>query len=96
MSWVSCEPFVDRRPRLPTMHAVLTRLVATDGSGGPTTCEPAVEHRHRARVRSAGATDTAGSFVIAVYEGRAGFPEGILNAARDFYFGVTAHLNRTG
>ncbi len=96
MFWVSCELFVDRRPRLPTMHTVLTRLVATDGSGGPTTCEPAVERQHRARVRSADAADTAGSFAIAVCEGRAGLPEGILRRDQRLHFGVTVHLNRTG
>jgi hypothetical protein len=96
MSRVSCEPFVDRRPRLPAKHAVLTRPVAADGSGGPTTCEPAVEHRHRARVRSADAADIAGSFARISSEGRAELPEGILRHDRRLHFCVTAHLNRTG
>ena len=78
----SYEPLVDRRPRLPAKHAVLTRLVVADGSGGPTMCEPAVEQRHRARVRSADEADTAGSFTRRSCEGRTELPKEILRRDR--------------
>ena len=61
-------------PTIPASPAVLTQLVAAGGSGGPSVCGPAVEHRHRARARDASQAGTAGSFARASCEGRTELP----------------------
>jgi hypothetical protein len=58
----SYEPLLDRHPRQPDSHTVLTRLVITDGCGGSVIFEPAVEHRPRARERVVCESAAAGSF----------------------------------
>jgi hypothetical protein len=58
----SYEPLLDRHPRQPDSHTVLTRLVITDGCGGSVIFEPTVEHRPRARERVVCESAAAGSF----------------------------------